>query len=65
MTKLTLDEVESSDLLLILHTADSRLQTEIAHTDHREFRDLLRQREARIARILDRLQEAIAASAPA
>jgi hypothetical protein len=59
MVHLELDTDESVELLYILRNAETRLQREIAHTDHREFKNLLRVRETHVTHILERLQEQV------
>ena len=61
--QLTLTPDEASELRDVLASTLSDLRTEIAHTDTREYRDLLHERERRLRRLLDGL-DALDAAAP-
>ncbi len=56
--ELTLTEEERELLLTIMEQRYRVIQIEIAHTDPREFKVLLRRREELIGSILNRLQTA-------
>ena len=55
---------EDQELLVeILERRLRELQKEISHTDHREFKELLRGREKRIESMLGRLRTTVTARA--
>jgi hypothetical protein len=56
--ELTLSEEERELLLTIMEQRYRVIQIEIAHTDHHEFKALLRRREDLLESILRRLQTA-------
>lgn len=55
MTRVELTDKESSILIEVLQITISELKTEIAHTDNREFRQGLKEREAFLEDFLNRL----------
>lgn len=55
MTRVELTEKESSLLAEVLEASLSELKTEIAHTDNREFRQGLKEKEAFLGNFLNRL----------
>ena len=55
MINLELTDQEADALSDILMYYNSELHTEIAHTDRREFRSSLKDREALVKRLLERL----------
>ena len=57
MINLELTEQEAAVLGDVLASYNAELHTEIAHTDGREFRSSLKEREALIKNLLDRLSK--------
>ena len=60
--ELRLSEAERELLDEILRERHMVLEREICHTDHREFRHLLQQRETMLEDIIERLEEVVAAA---
>ena len=61
--ELVLSAEERELLAEILERRLRELQNEISHTDHREFRELLRGREKRLESMLGRLRMSVGARA--
>jgi hypothetical protein len=57
MLELDLTEHEREVLVEILESAHSDLRMEIANTDLKDFRDMLKGRKAVLAKVLDALRE--------
>ncbi|HEY3308440.1 MAG TPA: hypothetical protein VGJ93_08290 [Desulfuromonadaceae bacterium] len=58
MTRVELTDEESEMLIEVIESSISELKTEIAHTDNREFRQGLKEREAFLEDFLNRLVSA-------
>jgi hypothetical protein len=58
MIQLDLSDEEVQVLKEVLETAHSDLRMQIADTDRKDFRDMLKARKAVIAKVLDGLQGA-------
>ncbi len=58
MIQLDLSDEEAQVLKEVLETAHSDLRMQIADTDRKDFRDMLKARKAVIAKVLDGLQGA-------
>lgn len=55
MTRIELTEPEASELQYILETYLSELKAEISNTDSKDYRDGLKEREALVKDLLQRL----------
>ncbi len=58
MVRLELTEEERSEAARILRRYEAALSVELRHTDHREFKDLLRSRAATVEQLLRKLEVA-------
>lgn len=58
MIHLDIDTEETEDLREFLQGCLDSLKVEVAHTDHRAFRDMLKQKERVVQRVLEKLQQA-------
>lgn len=57
MTHLDIDSEEKEDLAEFLQQCLRSLKVEVAHTDHHAFRDMLKQKETVLERVLGKLQQ--------
>jgi hypothetical protein len=64
MIQLDLSAAEMKTLAEILETAYSDLRMEIADTDSKDFRDMLKERKAVIAKALDALGRPVVTTGP-
>lgn len=62
--ELILSDEEQELLEQILEHRHSGLQKEIAHTDHREFKQMLRKDDELIESMLNRVRKTVLAKAP-
>ena len=58
MIHLDIDAEEKEDLKEFLRSCLDSLQVEVAHTDHRAFRDMLKQKERVVQKVLEKLERA-------
>ncbi len=58
MMHLDIDSEEKEDLRELLQGCLDSLKIEVAHTDHRAFRDMLKQKEGVLQRVLEKLGQA-------
>ncbi len=63
MIEIELTDEDQEILGQVLQNAVAILELEILHTDHAEFRDLLKHRRSVLSRLLTRLPQAIPAIA--
>lgn len=56
MIHLDIDSEETEDLKEFLQNCLDSLKVEVAHTDHHAFRDMLKQKERVLERVLGKLQ---------
>ena len=59
MIHLDIDSEEKEDLTEFLEHCLKSLKVEVAHTDHHAFRDMLKQKEKVLERVLGRLQQGV------
>lgn len=57
MIHLDIDSEETEDLKEFLQNCLDSLKVEVAHTDHHAFRDMLKQKERVLERVLGKLQQ--------
>ncbi len=55
MVQLQLNDAEARHLRAALEHDLLELQREIAHTEHREFREILKERQRALSEVIDRL----------
>ena len=60
MIHLDIDSEEKKDLAEFLQQCLQSLKVEVAHTDHHAFRDMLKQKEKVLERVLGKLQQGAA-----
>ena len=59
MIHLDIDSEEKKELTEFLDRCLKSLKVEVAHTDHLAFRDMLKQKEKVLERVLKRLQQGV------
>jgi len=57
MIHLDINAEEKEDLEEVLQGCLDSLELEVSHTDHRAFRDMLKQREGVLRRVLEKLEQ--------
>ena len=57
MVHLDIDSEETEDLKEVLQACLNELVLEVAHTDRRAFRDMLKQREQVLQKVLEKLEQ--------
>ncbi len=57
MIHLDIDLEEREDLKEFLQSCLDSLEIEVAHTDHHAFRDMLKQKERVLQKVLEKLQQ--------
>jgi hypothetical protein len=57
MIHLDIDSEEKEDLMEFLQSCLDSLDVEVAHTDHRAFRDMLKQKEGVLQRVLEKPEQ--------
>ncbi len=57
MIHLDIDSEEREDLKEFLQGCLDSLEIEVAHTDHHAFRDMLKQKERVLQKVLEKLQQ--------
>jgi len=57
MVHLDIDSEETKDLKEVLQGCLNTLDLEVAHADHRAFRNTLKQRERVLQKVLEKLQQ--------
>jgi hypothetical protein len=57
MSHLDIDSEEKEDLKEFLQGSLDSLKIEVAHTDHHAFRDMLKQKERVLQKVLEKLQQ--------
>ena len=59
MIHLDIDSEEKEDLKEFLQGSLDSLKIEVAHTDHHAFRDMLKQKERVLQKVLEKLQQGV------
>jgi len=57
MIHLDIDSEETADLKEVLQACLNELVLEVSHTDRRAFRDMLKQREQVLQKVLEKLEQ--------
>lgn len=57
MFRMELTDEEHDELLRVLRSCVNNLAVEIVHTDHADFRRMLRRREAVVTQLLEKIEK--------